>query len=171
MMQLKKVNRNNLINLLPECKTTNTFYNIHYRGVVISNKTNKVLKPGRGGNGYLTVALNGKSKYIHRLVAEAFIPNPGKYKCINHKDGNKLNNHYSNLEWCTSSENNSHAIRTGLKRHKTKAKPVIKYDLDMNEIKRYKSIRSVPNAHSTSISKVCKGKLESHKGFIYKYQN
>ena len=51
---------------------------------------------------------------VHRLVIEAFTPNPDSLPCINHIDGNKLNNHVSNLEWCTYQENMQHAVRTGL---------------------------------------------------------
>lgn len=68
-------------------------------------------------NGYYSVTLNNKSKKrftIHRLVAQVFISNPENKEEVNHKDGNKLNNCYNNLEWCTKSENTLHAYRIGL---------------------------------------------------------
>lgn len=63
----------------------------------------------RAANGYR------KSIKMHRLIAEAFVPNPNGYKEVNHKDGNKLNNHWTNLEWCTRSENIRHCHRLGLR--------------------------------------------------------
>lgn len=69
-------------------------------------------------NGYEFVCLrkDGKNKMvmIHRLVADAFIPNISNRPCVNHKDGNKHNNAVSNLEWCTYSQNRKHAYDTGL---------------------------------------------------------
>lgn len=77
--------------------------------------------------GYLALGLeapdsnskNRKQKIhkIHRLVAEAFIPNVDNKPCVNHIDGNKLNNNVSNLEWCTVQENTQHACRNKLERN------------------------------------------------------
>lgn len=79
-----------------------------------------ILSPGKSA-GYWSVSLtkNGEMKSIrvHRLICEAFIPNPEGKDCVNHIDGNKLNNSIENLEWVTYSENHKHAFRTGLKKH------------------------------------------------------
>lgn len=102
------------------------------KGMVHTGEFKKVSKPERllkvllNNRGYLTVKLNGKTKMVHRLVAESFIANPENKPCVNHLDGNKLNNHVTNLEWNTVAENNAHARSTGLhvqaKGHKIKYK-------------------------------------------------
>ena len=72
----------------------------------------------KSGYRYAMIKLsNGKQKNcrVHRLVAEHFLPNPDNMKEVNHKDGNKDNNHVSNLEWCTRSHNVKHSFDTGLK--------------------------------------------------------
>ena len=66
--------------------------------------------------GYHEVILNGKQYRVHRLVAEAFIPNPNNLPCVNHIDGNKQNNSVENLEWVTYSENTIHSFKTGLQK-------------------------------------------------------
>lgn len=71
--------------------------------------------PRKHNNGYVRGVIYGKDKYIHRLVAELFVDNPNGYKEVNHKDGDKTNNHATNLEWCTRSQNNRHAFQTGLR--------------------------------------------------------
>lgn len=90
-------------------------YNGHERG----HQLNEIIrKPYAGKVGYLTVTLckNGKHKNctIHRLVAQAFIPNPENKGTVNHIDGDKHNNNVFNLEWNTMKENSRHAFRTGL---------------------------------------------------------
>lgn len=82
-------------------------YWISSQGRVWSGYSNKILSPGLMGPSYaqyygVNLSVNGKSHSckVHRLVAEAFIPNPNNYPMVNHKDENKLNNHVENLEWC-----------------------------------------------------------------------
>lgn len=84
----------------------------------IRNLQGKVLKTYIQNSGYEQIKINYQGlhihKSIHRLVAEAFIPNPLNKEYVNHIDGNKLNNIVDNLEWCTNSENILHARKTGL---------------------------------------------------------
>lgn len=83
------------------------------------DRKGKIMKPKFSGE-YLAVTLcadgQQERKTIHRLVAEHFIPNPSGLPWVNHKDGNKLNNKVTNLEWVTPSENNNHAYEIGLKK-------------------------------------------------------
>ena len=95
-------------------------YYVYENGDIYSLYSNKILKPDKQKTGYLQVTLyeNGKPiRYkVHRLVGILFLNCPENYNelQINHIDGNKENNHYSNLEWCTSYENNKHAREKGL---------------------------------------------------------
>lgn len=90
-------------------------------GQVFSKRTNKILKQTKTKSGYLTIATKiggrgGKNVCfrVHRLVAEAFVDNPHDKPHINHIDGNKTNNNFSNLEWVTPKENTIHSWETGL---------------------------------------------------------
>ena len=93
-------------------------------GVVTNTKTGNVKSHWLIKAGYLCVDIQeegiAKKHYVHRLLAEHFIPNPDNKKTVNHKDGVKSNNNLSNLEWATYSENSKHAYDNNLKYCTTK---------------------------------------------------
>ena len=93
-------------------------YEVNAYGLVRNKKTQRILKPFLNNAGYYQVGLyhegNRKKKLVHRLVAQAFIPNPQSKPYVNHINGHPTDNDVSNLEWCTQKENVRHAIDTGL---------------------------------------------------------
>lgn len=140
----------------------------------------RILKPRRiekkSGNVYYAVHLykDGKAydKPVHRLVAEAFIPNPDNLPEVNHKDENPLNNHVGNLEWCTQSYNYNYGTRIQRIAEKL-SKPVYQYSLDGKLIKEWSSTREIERqtGYSNSyISKCCSGKYKTAYGFIWRYK-
>ena len=101
--------------------------------------------------GYKMVSLCKEGKVfnasIHRLIADAFIPNPENKTQVNHKDGNKLNNDIKNLEWCTPSENINHAYKTGLhdlKKHGRtgKRKPLTQEQRDLISLRTKEAMKN-----------------------------
>lgn len=92
-------------------------YEVMENGDVINRHNGRKVKPQKNGKGYLRVGIGGKLLFVHRLVAEKYVPNPDHKSQVNHKDGNKLNNNADNLEWVTNQENRDHAIKNGLHIH------------------------------------------------------
>lgn len=148
-------------------------YMISDDGQVWSNYKKGFLKPYERPDGYLCVNLykNGKPTgfSIHRLIAQAFIPNPNDLPIINHKDENKHNNCVDNLEWCNYSYNNSYGNRKNKIQQKIGRK-TYQYDLDGNLIAVWPSQQEASrqlNISSGNINYVIRGKLKSTHGFIF----
>lgn len=99
----------------------NTQYYLTEDGNVI-NRKNNIKKYQLSNSGYKRVCLQIDGKQtamsIHRMIAECYVPNIDNKPMVNHKDGDKLNNHYTNLEWSTRKENEEHAKNSGLKASK-----------------------------------------------------
>lgn len=116
-------------------------YLIYENGDVENLNTNKMLKGSISENGYryYRLSLNNEKKmfYAHRLVAEHFLENPNNLPVINHKDGNKLNNEVSNLEWASYSTNAQHAHAIGLVKQSNQTPALYTEDLEGEEWKQY----------------------------------
>lgn len=144
-------------------------YSIAKDGRILSLLTDQYVNTSVDSNGYLKVNLwkDGKkcTKRVHILVAQQFIPNPDNLPVVNHKDGNKQNPDYTNLEWCTQQENVIHAHRTGLQT-KTSDKVVVRGDGRV-----YRSLTEAAaknNITKSAISKVINGTRKSAGGWTWK---
>lgn len=148
----------------------NPNYLIHRDSRIYSKVRNRLLKPAKKG-GYLNVFLGANNQYkVHRLVAMQFIDNPENKKYVNHKDGNKLNNHVDNLEWATLSENSQHAMDTGLNPCTISVK---QYTLNGEFVKEFNSseeaARSIGGKSGNSILNCCKGQQKHAYKFIWRF--
>ena len=137
----------------------------------------KMLKLRKNRYGYWTVMLRKNSSHktvlVHRLVAEAFISNPNNLPYVNHKDENPANSIVSNLEWCTAKYNLEYS-NVAEKVAKFKFKRVIQFDENMNEIKRWDSLKEAAasiNRAQQNISRCCMGKCKSCGGYKWKYED
>lgn len=142
-------------------------YEVSDTGLVRNKATGKILKPLKNNRGYLHVRLYkdgiGKFKLVHRLVAEAFLPNPLNLSEVNHIDENKLNNNVDNVEWCSRQYNIDYS----------QSKSVCQYSLDGRLLNIYKSAYEAERQtgiNQGNICKCCLGKIKSSGNFIWKYK-
>lgn len=162
---------------LKEIEGYNGDYLISENGEVISVKNNchKILKKRINSRGYYYINLckNGKYKSvsIHRIVGKHFVDNPNNYNILNHIDGNKLNNDYSNLEWCTASHNSKEASRLGLLNIRKGNESNLysgKINIDIaNKIRKIRNDENLPyskiakmfNVSKSTIINICKNRI------------
>lgn len=137
----------------------------------------KLRKLRKNKNGYWIVILRKNSSHkgflVHRLVAEAFIPNPNSLPYINHKDENPENSVVDNLEWCTALYNLEYSD-VPKRIAKFKFRRVIQFDKDMNEIRRWNSLKEAAksiNRAQQNISKCCRGKVDTCGGYKWRYED
>lgn len=171
-------------------------YTIDEYGNVFSAKSGRVLRGSVMLNGYISVELfsaSGHSKrlLVHRLVAEAFLPNPSGLPIINHKDEDKANNAASNLEWCshkynvnygTAPERRTKALEDFRKSEKLKtiarangraaSRPVAQTTRAGDLIATFDSVAnaaSITGVNNSHICETCKGKRKSAGGYAWRY--
>ena len=145
-----------------------------------SGEPQRVIKPVQDTTGYLVVCMtDGKIKRnrsIHRLLAQAWIPNPDNLPHVNHIDGNKLNNALDNLEWVSVLGNTLHAIDSGMTdprtRHPAMAE-IAQLDAEGKEVASFMSLHDAGRMTGIAwqnISKVCRGLRKSAGGFGWAYK-
>jgi hypothetical protein len=141
---------------------------------VFKNGAERFLKGSPDKDGYTKVILSSnqvkKHCKVHRLVAEAFVPNTDHKPQINHKDRCKSNNVASNLEWVTAAENTRHCVATG---RRTNTKAVIQYTKDMRVVAVWDSVTKAAkslNISPTNICTCCNGGLSSSGGFVWRHK-
>lgn len=135
----------------------------------------RVLKQSYCSSGYLQVgvSIDGKrvTKLVHRLIAQAFIPNPEELPQINHKDSDPTNNNVSNLEWCTPKYNSQYREKYGVSRMEVAGKPVFAINLSTLEVTHFQSQSEAGQAlgaSTGSINMVIKGSRNQAGGYLFK---
>lgn len=157
-------------------KGTEGIYQVSSQGKVMNSRTGRILRTDLR-SGYPYVVLNGRKKYVHILVAEAFIPNPNGYPQVNHRNENKEDNRVENLEWCDAKYNANYGTRNeriSKNNHREgKPKPVWQYTVSGELVQKWASTRTAETALGichTSIGKCCRNVTKTCGGFIWKYE-
>ena len=139
-----------------------TKYDIYPDGRIFSKISGRFINPSTNKGGYKVVKCGNKFVYVHRLVAEKYIPNPNNYEQINHKNGNKEDNRVENLEWCDSKYNTRYS----------KAKKVYCYNKNGELVKIYDTSTDakLDGFNDGSVRNVCSGRKYTHHGFTFSYE-
>lgn len=146
------------------------YYQVSSFGNIKNKSTGKLLKPALKKNGYLHVSLgykDTKTAMVHRLVAEAFIPNPFNLPQVNHKDEEKTNNNVTNLEWCTAQHNVNYGYGS-----LAKNTGILQFDMSGKYLRVWSSLKEASGTLGIKyqgISRVCRGKRKSCGGFMWRY--
>ena len=150
-------------------------YEVNQLGEIRHKKRQKILKPrdNNGGYQYVNFKINGKNTNfaVHRIVANAFIPNPNGYTEVNHKDYNKKNNCVDNLEWVSSSQNKQH-FYLKQENKKTRGKAVNQYTKEGIFLKTFDSVSDAAKELGccvAAISNCCLGRTKTSQGFRWSF--
>lgn len=154
---------------------------LYYQGEYPCYRKQRIKRLKKNSHGYLmaNVIYNGRSRLysVHRMVAEAFIPNPDKLPCVNHKDENKANNRVENLEWCTYQYNVRYGEQYKVRSLKSKQelkyrKPIVQLSEDGLYINTYRSIYQAvqeTGVDKPSVRRCLSGKRKTCGGFRWLY--
>lgn len=146
-------------------------YQVSNLGRVKSLRNNKILSQTIIF-GYHLVRLTensiSKQHRVHRLVAEAFIPNPEFKETVNHEDGNKSNNNVNNLRWATQLENNVHAYQNGL--NKGAIKKCFQYSLQFDLLRCFSSVKEAERLIGVSgVAQACHKHISTAGGYYWRH--
>ena len=147
-------------------------YSITKNGDIYNYKLQRFIKHSKQSKGYLSVSLykdkNDYQKLLHRLIAEAFIPNPKNLPQVNHINGIKTDNRIENLEWCTAKQNTRHAWDNGLRTSKGAIFNYLnsKIVLNLNTGVYYESMAEISKLYNINYQTLVKRIRKGKQGFV-----
>ena len=170
-----KLYTENFIEIWKDIKGFEGIYKVSNKGK-IKNKFNRIRKTKLNyENGYEYIGLRKEGKYywkfVHKIVAETFIPNPKGYSIVNHIDEDKTDNRAENLEWCTQKYNMNYGTAR-LKISKGNSKKVYQYDLKGKLVNVFYGAREagrILKIRHQGITACCRGEREEYKNYVWKY--